>query len=73
MSTYPPPGCDAKTPTVIEQVDGSTTCVCLVCVRCARHCDSSYQGHYASYCKATHRMGRFHMCCPDDCELAVPA
>lgn len=71
MSIYPPPGCDAKSPTIIEQLDGTTVCVCLVCDRCGRHADN-YQGHYTSYCLAISGNGRFHFCCPGNCELGVP-
>lgn len=61
--------CDAESPSVYAAPGGTTICRCIVCSRCGRHTGNSNQGHFWAFCKATKTVRKFHMCCPDDCEL----
>lgn len=45
----------------------------VVCARCEQRTSNTSQGHYWKYCKGTGSFREFHFCCPDDCELAIPA
>lgn len=62
-------GCDAETPGIYANADGSYACRCLVCGRCEKHTGNSNQGHYWAYCKVTKSRRDFHFCCPGNCEL----
>lgn len=68
------PDCDSPSPPSVYVIDWVNDepvygCRCLVCSRCGHHTGNTSQGHYWSYCKVTRQDERFHMCCPDDCEL----
>lgn len=40
----------------------------LTCSRCRQPTGNDNQGHYWKWCKLTRRYGRFHFCCPGNCE-----
>ena len=61
--------CDADSPSVYGNADGTLTCRCLKCARCGKHTGNSTQGHYWAFCKVTRTKREFHQCCPGDCEL----